>query len=173
MKTTTMMTTSSTTMTNKRTFLEWIGYALMIFCIVGLDQFTKYLSLTDLRPIDVFDLWPGVFRLNYEENTGAAFSMLSGHTWIFIVLTVLLCSFLVYLLSKGSVHSAIGRIALVFVLAGGIGNLIDRIFRGFVVDMFDFYLIDFAVFNVADIFVCCGCGLFILAFIVSKGEILD
>ena len=78
-----------------------------------------------------------------------------------------------YVLLRGLVRSPWGRVALVFALSGGLGNLIDRVFRGFVVDMFDFYLIDFAVFNVADIFVCCGCALFVLVFIITKGEVLD
>lgn len=152
---------------------EWIGYGLILIFSVLLDQYTKVLCLDHLKPIDMYDLWPGVFRLNYEENTGAAFSMLSNHTWIFIVLTVVLCAVITYILAKGLVRSSVARVALVFVLSGGIGNLIDRIFRGYVVDMFDFYLIDFAVFNVADIFVCCGCALFVLMYLISKGEILD
>ena len=152
---------------------EWIGYTWIILCVVALDQFSKYLVLEYLKPIDVYDLWHGVFRLNYEENTGAAFSMLSDFTWVLIVLTLILCCLILYILLKGSVRSALGRISLIFVFSGGIGNLIDRVFRGFVVDMFDFYLIDFAVFNVADIFVCCGCFLFIILFVATKGEILD
>ena len=157
---------------------EWIGYGLIFFSILGLDQFTKYLALLKLKPIDngqsvSVDLWPGVFGLNYEENTGAAFSILSNNTWILILLTIVLCTLILLLLLRGDVRSSWGRVALILVFSGGIGNLIDRVFRGFVVDMFDFYLIDFAVFNVADIFVCCGCGLFVLLFILSKGEILD
>ena len=164
---------------NKPSFRkEWIGYGLIFFAILALDQFTKYLSLLKLKPIDngqsvSVDLWPGVFGLNYEENTGAAFSILSNNTWILILLTLVLCTLIFILLLRGSIRSAWGRVALVCVFSGGFGNLIDRVFRGFVVDMFDFYLIDFAVFNVADIFVCCGCALFVLLFILSKGEILD
>ncbi len=146
----------------------------MIFTsIVGLDQLVKALAYYALRPISTFELWKGVFRLQYCENTGAAFSILAGQTWFFILLTILLCSVIIILLLRGAVHSAVGRVALVCVVSGGVGNLIDRVFRGFVVDMFDFYLIDFAVFNVADIFVCCGCILFIILFLFSKGEILD
>ncbi len=152
---------------------EWFGYLLIVASTVGLDQLVKALVYRDLRPISSFELWPGVFRLTYCENTGAAFSMGAGNTWFFIILTVLLCAFIIFLLLRGVILSAVARIALVFVVSGGIGNLIDRIFRGFVVDMFDFYLIDFAVFNVADVFVCCGCILFILLFLFSKGEILD
>ena len=152
---------------------EWIGYLLMAASIIGLDQLVKALVYQNLRPISSFDLWPGVFGLQYCENTGAAFSILAGQTWFFILLTIVLCSLILVLLIKGSVRSKLGRIALVCIASGGIGNLIDRVFRGFVVDMFDFYLIDFAVFNVADIFVCCGCILFVILFLFSKGEILD
>lgn len=152
---------------------EWIGYLLMAASIIGLDQLVKALTYQHLRPISNFDLWPGVFGLQYCENTGAAFSILAGQTWFFILLTIVLCTLILILLIKGSVRSKLGRIALVCIVSGGIGNLIDRVFRGFVVDMFDFYLIDFAVFNVADIFVCCGCILFVILFLFSKGEILD
>lgn len=160
-------------MKQRSVFFEWFGYALILTAIVGLDQLVKFLAYRDLRPIGMVDLWPGVFRLQYCENTGAAFSMLAGNTWIFILLTILLCAIVVILLIKGTIRSALARIALVCVVSGGFGNLIDRIFRGFVVDLFDFYLIDFAIFNVADIFVCCGCALFIVLFLFSKGEILD
>ncbi len=177
MKTMRMMTTSSMMMTNNRTnshaTMEWIGYFLMIVSVVGIDQLTKALVFHYLRPIGSYDLWPGVFRLQYCENTGAAFSILEGKTWFFIVLTILLCSFILILLFKRIVRSSYARIALICVVSGGIGNLIDRVFRGFVVDMFDFYLIDFAVFNVADIFVCCGCALFVFLFLATKGDVLD
>lgn len=172
------MTMISSTMTkidqNKRSVVsEWFGYLLIFASIVGLDQLVKALAYRDLQPVLTFELLPGVFRLQYCENTGAAFSILAGQTWFFIVLTVLLCSFIVFLLIQGIIRSAPARVALVCVVSGGCGNLIDRVFRGFVVDMFDFYLIDFAVFNVADVFICCGCILFILLFLFSKGEILD
>lgn len=152
---------------------EWLGYLIIAASAIGLDQFVKELTVRNLKSIDVYDLWPGVFRLNYEENTGAAFSFLSGHTWLFIVLTVVLCGLIVYALYRGMIRSSVARIALVCVVAGGIGNLIDRVRHGFVVDMFDFYLIDFAVFNVADVFVCCGCALFVLMFVITKGDVLD
>jgi signal peptidase II len=152
---------------------EWLGYLLICASILGLDQLVKGWAYQNLRPISTYDLIPGVFRLQYCENTGAAFSILAGRTWFFIILTVILCSFIIFLLIRGVVRSKIGRVALVCIASGGIGNLIDRIFRGFVVDMFDFYLIDFAVFNVADIFVCCGSILFVFMFLYTKGEILD
>ncbi len=152
---------------------EWFGYLLIFVSILGLDQLVKGWAYQNLRPISTIDLVPGVFRLQYCENTGAAFSILAGQKWFFIILTVILCSLILFLLVRGVVRSKIGRVSLVCIASGGIGNLIDRIFRGFVVDMFDFYLIDFAVFNVADIFVCCGAVLFIFMFLYTKGDILD
>ncbi|MBO5248463.1 MAG: signal peptidase II [Clostridia bacterium] len=155
------------------TSTEWFGYLLIFSSIVGLDQLVKALCYRDLRPISTHELWDGVFRLHYCENTGAAFSILEGKTWFFILLTVLLCSLIVILLFRGTVRSSLARVALVCIASGGIGNMIDRVARGFVVDMFDFYLIDFAVFNVADIFVCCGSFLFVILFLFSKGDILE
>lgn len=153
--------------------LEWFGYLLIFLSALGLDQLVKILCFENLQPIGMYDLWPGVFRLRYCENTGAAFSILTGQRWVFIVLTLALSALIICLLAKGYVHSSLARIALVWVVSGGIGNMIDRIFRGFVVDMFDFYLIDFAVFNVADIFVTCGCILFIVIFLFTKGNVLE
>jgi len=153
--------------------LEWLGYLLMFSSILGLDQLVKYLAYHHLRPILSVDLWPGVFRLHYCENTGAAFSILEGQIWFFVLLTVILSAVILYFIAKGRVRSVWARVAMICVLSGGVGNLIDRIFRGFVVDMFDFYLIDFAVFNVADIFVTCGSIFFVVLFLFSKGEVFD
>lgn len=152
---------------------ERCGYGLIAFSVILLDQLVKFLCYRNLRPIGSYDLWHGVFRLTYCENTGAAFSLLAGKTWIFTTATVILCSLIVFLLVRGKIRTLWGRISLVWIVSGGIGNLIDRLFRGFVVDMFDFYLIDFAVFNVADIFVTCGSVLFILIYLRTRGEVLD
>ncbi|MBQ7625154.1 MAG: signal peptidase II [Clostridia bacterium] len=98
----------------------------------------------------------GVFRLTYVENRGAAFSILQGKRWFFIILTFIVLAFMVWIFIKKKVKGKWGNIALVFIFSGAVGNLIDRISKGYVVDMFDFCLIDFPVFNVADIFLNVG-----------------
>ena len=129
-----------------------------------LDQITKLLALRYLAPMDTFPLWKDVLHLTYVENTGAAFGMLKDQRWVFLVIsTVALGGMIAYIaLTKAKHPLEITSVA--FIVGGGIGNMIDRISRGFVVDFVDVRCIPFwkYVFNVADIFVCVGCGLFIL-----------
>jgi signal peptidase II len=129
-----------------------------------LDQITKLLALRYLAPMDTFPLWKDVLHLTYVENTGAAFGMLKDQRWVFLVIsTVALGGMIAYIaLTKAKHPLEITSVA--FIVGGGIGNMLDRISRGFVVDFVDVRCIPFwkYVFNVADIFVCVGCGLFIL-----------
>ena len=121
--------------------------------MVGLDQWTKYLAILHLNGQDNIVLWPGVFELEYRENTGAAFSIMEGQSWFLIGFTSLALVLVAVFLFRAKMGQNLWvRISGVLILAGGIGNLIDRVFRGFVVDFLYFSLIDFPVFNVAD---CC------------------
>lgn len=131
--------------------------------IVGLDQLTKWLAVTYLKGAPSFPLWKDVFHFTYAENTGMAFSLLSGENerWIFMLLsTVAIIGMLVYLFVTRP-ESRWMQVSLAMIVGGGIGNMIDRIFLGYVVDFFDFTLINFAIFNVADSFVCVGAGILI------------
>lgn len=128
-------------------------YIGMILLLVGLDQWTKYLAILHLKGQDNIVWWENVFELEYRENTGAAFSIMQGQSWFLIGFT----SIALLLVAIFLFRSKLGKISWVrvtgsLILGGGIGNLIDRIFRGFVVDFLYFSLIDFPVFNVAD---CC------------------
>ena len=135
---------------------------------VGLDQLVKYLSVVFLKPIDTFPIIRNVFHLTYCENTGAAFSMLSGARIFFIVITAVFIMLLVWLIYSDRVQNVGAAYTMAIISAGGIGNLIDRILNGYVVDMFDFRLINFAIFNVADIAVTCGAAAFLIIYIVKK-----
>ena len=126
-----------------------------------------------MRQGESIPLIDGVFHITYTENTGAAFSMLSGKTVLLSVVTVVVVALLLYLLFADKIRGKFACILVALIASGGTGNLIDRIFRGSVTDMFDFRLINFAIFNVADIFVTCGAILFIIIFFVSKGEVLQ
>jgi len=122
---------------------------------VALDQFTKYLAVVYLSPIREHVLIPGVFSLLYLENRGMAFGLFYGGRWVFVVLTIIIMSGIIYnyiTLPKTRPYNVI-RVMLVLLTAGAIGNLIDRVRQGFVVDMFYFSLINFPVFNVADVLV--------------------
>lgn len=124
--------------------------------IVVLDQVTKYLAKTYLKPVGSIPLIQNVFHFTYVENRGAAFGILQNQRWLFIVLTVVVSAVIVYYLFTRSQESIVLTIALSMILGGAIGNLIDRLRLGYVVDMLHFVLIDYPVFNVADSFVVIG-----------------
>lgn len=149
-----------------------IFYCLIIILIIVVDQIVKYLSVVFLKPVSTIPVWDGVFHLTYCENTGAAFSIFEGARWFFIIITSLFVILILFLVFSGRVQSVVGSYLLSVVAAGGIGNLIDRIYQGYVVDMFDFRLINFAIFNVADIAVTCGGIAFVILYFVKKGEII-
>ena len=147
-------------------------YFLIFASGIALDQIVKRLTVLYLKPIGTVDIWEGVFRLRYCENTGAAFSMFEGARWFFIILTSVVIIAIAFILVTDKANGALARYTLLFIATGGAGNLIDRILHGYVVDMFDFYLINFAVFNIADIFITCSSVLFIITFIIKKVDVI-
>ncbi|MBR2353299.1 MAG: signal peptidase II [Clostridia bacterium] len=139
----------------------WIWLCIIVGS-VGLDQLTKWLAVTFLMGKKSVDLIPSVFRFTYVENDGAAFGMLDDHRWIFMVIsTVAIVGLLVYLL-KFAPDSKWVKVGLSLVIGGGIGNMIDRVALGYVIDFLDFCAFPNLwpwVFNVADSFVCVGGGI--------------
>jgi signal peptidase II len=130
--------------------------------LIGADQLIKYWALANLSQVGSIPIIGDVFHLTYVENRGAAFGMLQGQKWILVGATSLvLLGALVFLLTK-RVKSRVLIWAISLIISGGVGNLIDRIARGFVVDYLDFRLINFYVFNLADSCVCVGVGLVLL-----------
>lgn len=128
----------------------------VIILLIVLDQVVKYLVKTGIPMGTTVDVIPGFMGLTYIENPGAAFSMLVGARWFFVVLTVVFVAFAMWvLLTKKLVHP-LGKWSWVLVIAGAVGNLIDRALTGAVVDMFQTQFMNFAIFNVADIFVVVG-----------------
>lgn len=143
---------------NKKGLL-WL---LIILVSIVLDQVTKYLAVAHLKPIDTFPIIKDALHLTYVTNYGAAFGILSDHRWVFLVVsTVAIVLVGAYLYYKRDDHPLLCT-ALSFIVGGGIGNMIDRTILGYVVDFIDFRLIHFAVFNVADSFICVGCALMFL-----------
>ena len=132
-------------------------YALLVLLLVGADQVVKYLVRTHIPLGESVPFLPHIMDLTYVKNTGAAFSIFEEHTWILtlvsLVVSIALC---VALARKWITRHPIGRVCLAMVLAGAVGNLIDRALFGFVTDMFQTTFIQFAVFNVADIYVVVG-----------------
>lgn len=135
--------------------------------VVFLDQLSKMLTVMFIKPVDTVPLWQDVLHLTYVENPGAAFGILSDRRWAFLVIsTVAILALIAYMIWKRP-SDKMECIALTFIIGGGIGNMIDRLALGYVVDMIDFRLINFAVFNVADSFVCVGAGLLMLYLILE------
>ncbi len=129
---------------------------LSIALLVLIDQILKLLVIKYLEPIGSFPLIDGFIRLNYAENTGAAFGSFSDHTWVLSLFTaVVIIAALVYLLG-GKLKLGVSYVCISLIVAGGTGNLIDRIFNGYVVDYIEPLFIDFAIFNFADILVTCS-----------------
>ena len=138
-------------------------YSLIsIVLLVGLDRFSKILAVKYLSGGTPVTVIPHILGLRYTENTGAAFSMLSKNTDFLIIITIVSMAFLVYLIFIKKYGTAIERALMTVVLAGGIGNLIDRIVSGYVVDYFEFLFMNFAVFNVADIYITVGITLYLV-----------
>lgn len=133
-----------------------ISCSIMIILIVAFDQITKYFASTKLIDGRIVGFIPSVVQFRYAENTGMAFSMLSGARWIFIAVTVAVCVGVFYYMFSNKCKSLWLYWSLGVVLAGGVGNLIDRIRFGFVVDFIEPIFMDFAVFNIADCAVTLG-----------------
>ncbi len=148
----------------------------MIVLIVAFDQLTKYLATTYLKGGEIVEVIPNFIQFRYAENTGMAFSMLSGARWLFVAITTLVCvGVLVYLFSN-KCKSLWVYWSLGVVVSGGIGNLIDRALYGFVVDFIEPIFVDFAVFNIADCAVTCGAVVlvgYLLIDVFKSGEKKD
>lgn len=133
---------------------------LVMAVLIALDQFVKYLIDSSFSVGESHPLIDKVFQLTYVRNSGAAWGSFSGKIVFLLVITtaILIGAIYVYiqLARRTDTKFTPLRICLVFLISGAIGNMIDRIVRGFVVDMFDFCLIHFPVFNVADIYVTCS-----------------
>jgi signal peptidase II len=142
--------------------LEMLLYFLAAVIMIALDQAVKYWAFYSLQPQHTIPVIENVFHFTYVENRGAAFSLFAqfDSRWFFVTLAVVITVAILFVLRKGMMQTALGRWSLVLIAAGAIGNAIDRVIHGFVVDFFDFRLIHFAVFNVADIFICIGAALF-------------
>lgn len=148
------------TSNKKRVFcllLDIIFFAGLVY----LDQITKALAVRHLKDKPAFVLMDGVFELHYLENRGAAFGMLQNQKVLFIVIAAVMLVVISYTLLKlpRNKHFAALEILLVLIASGAVGNLIDRVNLNYVVDFFYFKLINFPIFNVADIYVSVSCVL--------------
>lgn len=136
-------------------------YCLIAIAVVVFDRIIKMLVVSGMQPWETIPLIEDVFHFTYVQNTGAAFSMWKEQ-WVVLILLplVVIAAGFVLMIIKRNKWDKMMLIAIAFICGGGLGNLIDRMVFGYVVDLFDFRV--FPVFNIADIFICVGCGLMIL-----------
>ena len=142
------------------------GWPLIPLIII--DRITKALAIDHLAAGDVKTILPGILSFAYVENRGMAFGMASGMVWLLIGLTALVLAILAVYLLRHPEDPKLLRAGLWLVMGGGLGNLYDRIAYGYVVDFIRTDFIDFPVFNVADIFVCVGAAMVVLAVLMNE-----
>lgn len=141
-----------------------LGFLISVI-LIGADQASKYLAAVRLAGTSGISVIDGVFQLFYLENRGAAFGMLSDRQGFFIAVAALMCAAAAYVYWRLplSRHFHFMRAICILIISGSVGNMIDRLLRGYVIDFLYFSLIDFPVFNVADCYICIGAALAILS----------
>lgn len=142
---------------------------LIIILITVFDQLSKYFVDVNLKNSASIQVIPGILSFRYHENKGAAWGMLADQRWVFMVISsIAIFAIIAYLIwSRKKKDSMIFRISLCFFAGGGIGNMVDRIALGYVIDFLRFDFIDFPIFNVADSFITVGAVLMILSLILD------
>lgn len=146
-----------------------LSATLLAVALVAIDQWIKQWAINTLISGDI-SLIDNVLYLHYVENTGAAFSIFLGQRWPLVVVTVILILIILAAFLSGKVTDRLSILSLSLILAGGVGNLIDRLARGFVVDYVDFRLINFAVFNLADACITIGTVLLCCAILFKDAK---
>ena len=163
-------------MKKKQILGYYIVPLLAIILLIFLDQFTKYLAIAHLKDQPAIDIWKNVFCLQYLENRGAAFGILQNQLVFFLISTIIILFGIVYFYTKMPVQRKFWpiRICMILICSGAIGNLIDRVRFNYVVDFLYFELIDFPIFNVADIYVTVSAiALCVLLLFVYKDDDFD
>ncbi|MBF8808015.1 MAG: signal peptidase II [Enterococcus lacertideformus] len=146
-------------------------YFIISGLLVAIDQWIKWWIVNDLSLGETKNLIPGVLSLNHIRNTGAAWSILEGKMWLFAIITIIAVIVVIALMIKNRAHGSRWlMIGLSLILAGAIGNFIDRVRLGYVVDMFQTDFMDFPIFNVADITLVCGVICILIYIILDEKE---
>ncbi|WP_407371409.1 signal peptidase II [Carnobacterium sp.] len=146
-------------------------YYILAAIIVAVDQFTKFLTVQHIDLYEIVEVIPNVLSWMYIQNDGAAWSILEGQMWFFYIITVIVIGVVIYYLQKYGENSRLFSVALALILAGSIGNFIDRIRFEYVIDMVRLEVINFPIFNVADMSLSIGVFLMIIfVFIDERNE---
>lgn len=147
-----------------------ITIPLTIVLLIVLDQLVKWAVVSKIKLGEVKGFIPSIMSLTYLQNTGAAFSILENQQWLFTIITLLVIGGAIWYLIKNIKGSFWLISGLTLIIAGGLGNFIDRLRQGFVVDMFQVDFINFAVFNVADTYLTFGVLIMLLVIIKEENN---
>ena len=151
--------------------MQFLWYVLFALGVLALDQWTKALTLANIPLHGTVDFIPGVLDFTYVRNTGAAFSSFEGMLWLFVLIFAVFTGAIIWEFAKKKMpFSKFERWCIVGVFGGGLGNMIDRIRLGYVVDMIEVEFIKFPVFNVADCFITCGCIALMVSLVLFNKE---
>ena len=151
--------------------MTYLLMALFSAGIVILDQWTKALTVTKIPLYWEVPVVDGLFHFTYVQNTGAAFSSFQGQQWLFALIFAVFTVLLLWELKKKSMgFQPFDRWCIAAIWAGGLGNMIDRVRLGYVVDMIEVEFLTFPVFNVADCFITCGCAALMISLLLFNKE---
>lgn len=146
--------------------MKKIHFISIGFILVILDQMSKYWIVSNISQGEIKPFLPGIFSLTYLQNYGAAFSILQNQQMFFLVITICFIGFAINFFIKSKDHQVFTRTGILLIIAGGVGNFIDRLRLGYVVDMINLDFMDFAIFNLADSYL--SVGVLILFFALWK-----
>ena len=151
--------------------MQFLFMALFAGLIVVLDQLSKFWTVASIPLHSQIPVIDGLFHLTYHQNTGAAFSSFEGAQWLFVLVFVLLTAAILWEFPKKKMpFTTLERWCIVAIYGGGIGNIIDRLRFGYVIDMIEVEFMNFAVFNIADSFITCGAILLLAHLILFNKE---
>ncbi len=151
--------------------MSFFTYCLFAGGIVALDQLTKYLTVANIPLYADVPFLPGVLQLTYVRNTGAAFSSFAGQQWLFALIFAVFTLAMVWeYFKKPMPFTRFERLCIFAIYGGGLGNMIDRVRLGYVVDMIETTFMEFPVFNVADCFITCGCAAMMVSLFLFNKE---
>ena len=146
-------------------------YGLFVALIVAADQITKFLTVANISLYENIPFIPGLLDLTYVQNTGAAFSSFEGQQWLFALIFAGFTGLIIYEYLKNTMgFTTFEKWCIAAIYGGGLGNMIDRIRMGYVVDMIETTFMEFPVFNVADCFITCGCILLMVHLVLFNKD---
>ena len=148
-----------------------VSYGIFVALIVLADQVTKFLTVSNIALWDAVPFIPGLLQLTYVQNTGAAFSSFEGQQWLFAVIFAVFTGLIIWEYRKNTMgFKPFERWCIAAIYGGGLGNMIDRVRMGYVVDMIETTFMEFPVFSVADCFITCGCILLMVHLVLFNKD---